>query len=249
MRVEFGQRTDGHEQEHVAGMSRQGRIDIVHRFFSGTGASYDTIVHLCTAGLDTSWKQKLLQKVPRKSTRIMDQACGTGILTMMLAQRHPHARIVGVELRDEYLSIARDKLNRSNLKNVELILGNAEDVVLDPPFDCIVSSYLAKYVDFDRLIRNASEMLNKNGVLIMHDFVYPANMLFAKAWRFYFKILQTVGSRKYPEWNTVFHELPSFLEEVAWTPRLRDSLKKYGLNNIEEEFYTFGASAVVSAVR
>jgi demethylmenaquinone methyltransferase/2-methoxy-6-polyprenyl-1,4-benzoquinol methylase len=230
-------------------MSRQGNIDLVHRFFSGTGASYDTIVNLCTAGLDKSWKEKLMQKVPPKSTRIMDQACGTGILTMMLAHRHPHARIVGVELRDEYLSIARDKLNRSNVKNVEFILGNAEDVVIDPPFDCIVSSYLAKYVDLDLLIRNASAMLEKNGVLIMHDFIYPPNRLLAKAWGLYFKMLQTLGSRKYPEWKTVFYELPRFLEEAAWMPRLCSSLKNYQFKDIKEEFYTFGVSAVVSAVR
>ncbi|MEJ2720446.1 MAG: class I SAM-dependent methyltransferase [bacterium] len=247
--AEFSERVDDREQERIAIMSRQDNINTVHRFFSGTGVSYDTIVRLCTAGLDGSWKEKLAQKVPPNSTRIMDQACGTGILTIVLAHRHPHARIVGVELRDEYLSIAREKLSRSNLTNVELILGNAEDVVMDPPFDCIVSSYLAKYVDFDPLIKNAYEMLGKDGVFIMHDFIYPPNKLFAKAWGFYFKILQTIGSRKYPEWRTVFYELPQFLEEVAWMPRLCNSLKKHGFKDIEEEFYTFGASAVISAVR
>lgn len=56
----------------------------------------------------------ILDKVPKGSRQILDQACGTGILTFKIARKFPHCRVIGVDLQDEYISIARKKLKTSN---------------------------------------------------------------------------------------------------------------------------------------
>ena len=160
-------------------------IDLVERFFSATGSTYDHMANLCTLGFDIWWKRKILEKIPSGGPlQIIDQACGTGILTLKIARRLPHCRVIGVELREEYLSIAREKLQQLGLHNVELILGRAEDVFLEGSFDCITSSYLAKYADIDRLVAGAKRMLRSGGLLIMHDSSYPPNPYFARMWSF-----------------------------------------------------------------
>src|SRR6266542_2570286 len=104
------------------------KIETVHRFFSGTGLTYDRVSAVCTCGFDGYWKKKIIAGIPAHSTRIIDQACGTGILTFDIARAFPHSRIIGVELRDEYLGIARRKAEESGVRNVDFILGPAEDV-------------------------------------------------------------------------------------------------------------------------
>ena len=126
-------------------------VALAHRFFSGTGASYDHIVNLCTFGVDRWWKKKILSAVSPGPVRIVDQACGTGILTFKLATRFPQAHVIGVELREEYLTIAKQKAAALHLNNVDLILGRAEEVCLSN-IDCITSSYLAKYAEIPKLI-------------------------------------------------------------------------------------------------
>jgi len=84
---------------------------------------------------------------PSDPTYIVDQACGTGILTVKLARRFPHCCVIGVELREEYLSIARNRASQLDLKHVEFRLGRAEEIVLQTGIDCITSSYLAKYAE------------------------------------------------------------------------------------------------------
>src|SRR6266581_4195810 len=54
---------------------------------------------------------------------------------------------------------SQEKAKDLQLTNIEFISGRAEDVILDGAFDCITSSYLAKYADLDRLIENARAML------------------------------------------------------------------------------------------
>ena len=51
-------------------MSHYPGIDTAHRFFSGTGSSYDLIANLCTFGFDFWWKRKILRHILRFLKRI-----------------------------------------------------------------------------------------------------------------------------------------------------------------------------------
>ena len=221
--------------------------DLAERFFSSNGTTYDQIANLSTVGLDIWWKKIILSKVPKDSRQILDQACGTGILTFKIARKFPHCHVIGVDLQDEYISIARKKAKDLQLTNIEFISGRAEDVILDGGFDCITSSYLAKYAQLDRLIKNAREMLRVGGVLIMHELTCPANPVLGSLWRLNFKFLQTYGAWKYPEWETAFRELPAVLEETNWVNELTEILRANDFSNISAESLAFQASAIVTA--
>ena len=221
--------------------------DLAERFFSSNGTTYDQIANLSTLGLDIWWKKRILNKVPKDSRQILDQACGTGILTFKIARKFPHCRVIGVDLQDEYIGIAKKKAKDLQLTNIEFISGRAEDVILDGGFDCITSSYLAKYAYLDRLIENARAMLRVGGVLIMHELTCPANPVLASLWELNFKFLQTYGAWKYPEWETAFRELPDVLKETNWVNELTEILRANEFSNISAESLAFEASAIVTA--
>jgi demethylmenaquinone methyltransferase/2-methoxy-6-polyprenyl-1,4-benzoquinol methylase len=237
----------GEEFEVKSSMSQNPRVELVNRFFEGTGKSYDHLVNFSTLGLDWWWKKKILEKIPEGAVRIMDQACGTGILTLQIVHRFPDARVVGVELRDEYLKIAIEKARARKLSQVEFILGRAEDVLLQESFDCVTSSYLAKYAELGVLVPNIRKMLSAGGVLIMHDFTYPPPGSFARLWRSYFTLLQKVGSWIVPQWKTVFYELPAFLRETEWVAELARCLQENSFADIHVQSLTLGTSAIVTA--
>lgn len=228
-------------------MEGNSEVELVHRFFSGTGSSYDFMVNLCTLGFDRCWKKEILRRVPKGSIRILDQACGTGILTLKIARTFPRSRVIGVDLLEEYVSLAKDKARRQNVENVEFILGRAEEVLLHANFDCITSSYLAKYAELRSLTRNVGKMLRSGGVLIMHDFTYPPNHGFARLWEFYFQILQSAGRWKFPQWGTIFDGLPELLRETKWVTELINSLRENAFPEISTQSLTWGTSAIVTA--
>ena len=78
-------------------MGEDPRLELVERFFRGTGATYDLVVNAATFGIDRRWKRRLVGLIPAHATRILDLACGTGISTAAIARRFPQAGIVGVE--------------------------------------------------------------------------------------------------------------------------------------------------------
>jgi demethylmenaquinone methyltransferase / 2-methoxy-6-polyprenyl-1,4-benzoquinol methylase len=221
--------------------------ELAEQFFSGNGATYDQIASFSTLGLDGWWKRKVLNKIPKTSHRIIEQASGTGILTFKIARLFPKCRIIGVELHKEYLNIARKKARDLQLTNVEFIHGRAEEVILDGEFDCIASAYLAKYVDLDLLVAHAKKMLREGGVLIMHELTRPTNPLFVGLWKMHFKFLQTYGKWKYPEWDMAFRDLPLLLAKTQWVDELTRALRANKFSDIKVEYLLFGASVIVSA--
>jgi demethylmenaquinone methyltransferase/2-methoxy-6-polyprenyl-1,4-benzoquinol methylase len=82
---------------------------LAEQFFSGNAATYDQIASFSTLGLDGWWKRKILNKIPKTSNRIIEQASGTGILTCKIARLFPKCRIIGVELHEEYVSHCQKK--------------------------------------------------------------------------------------------------------------------------------------------
>jgi demethylmenaquinone methyltransferase/2-methoxy-6-polyprenyl-1,4-benzoquinol methylase len=223
------------------------KLAMAHRFFAGTASSYDQVAVLCTLGFDRRWKRRLIDKIPCRPHRILDQACGTGILTIEIARRFPSSEIIGVELRDEYLAVAKEKARALQIGNVHFILGRAEDVVLHGDFDCITSSYLAKYADLEVLLARAGKMLRPGGLIIMHDFTCPSRRLCRSAWQTHLAVLCLLGSKIYPEWRTAFCELAAFLRDTCWVTESIALLGENGFRNIEAETLTFGTAAIVTA--
>ena len=105
----------------------------------------------------------MLTHIPDGDGPVLDLACGTGISTLAIARRFPNRLVIGVELRDEYLQIAREKVVRGAIPNVRFELARAEEFESSLRFDCVTSSYLAKYADLLRLTVRSRAML-RHGV-------------------------------------------------------------------------------------
>ncbi|HET8702142.1 MAG TPA: class I SAM-dependent methyltransferase [Nitrococcus sp.] len=225
------------------------RLALVHRLFSGTGRNYDFMVNLATFGIDRRWKRRLVALMPHRPERILDLACGTGISTLAIANRYPACKVIGVELRQEYLDIAREKTKRLGMNNIEWVLSRAEDYYSETPFDCVSSSYLAKYADLKRLTHNCKAMLKEGGQLLMHDFIFPPKPYLAIIWRFYFKTLQLCGTPLFPSWRDMYYGLPALIEKSRWVPELKELLKNNGFNDISIEYLTLYGSAIIAAKR
>ena len=234
------------------------RLDLVERFFRGTGSTYDVMVHAATLGLDRLWKRRMVQIVREQVGRprtILDLACGTGLSTFAFARAFPEARIVGVELREEYLVRARAKRERRHYPNVEFVLSRAEAFETTEPFDVVTASYLAKYADLPVLVEHvagawhAVPLLANGGLFMMHDFTLPPNRITLAVWRGYFRMLQTVGSRIVPAWRAIYDGLPVLIEQTRWTSELTTLLRARGFRDVTLERLTLGGSAIITARR
>jgi demethylmenaquinone methyltransferase/2-methoxy-6-polyprenyl-1,4-benzoquinol methylase len=180
---------------------------------------------------------------------VLDLACGTGIVTLELLRRFPGARVVGVDLTEDYLAVARRKLERRG-RAATLVHGDAETAAVEGPFDAVVASYLPKYVDADRLVAHVTPALGPGGVIAVHDFTLPRATLPRWVWTAYFRVLNPAARRLFPGWDRVFDaSLEGLVRRTRWVAAFRRALRRQGYERVTVEPLTFGAAAIVRAVR
>jgi demethylmenaquinone methyltransferase/2-methoxy-6-polyprenyl-1,4-benzoquinol methylase len=225
-------------------MKTQSAKELVPRFFEKTAHTYDKIVNLTTFGKDKYWKKEILKKIPNCNS-ILDLACGTGILTFQIAEKLPTAKIVGVDITENYLEIARKKLML--YQQISFLCQDAEKLNLDQKFDCITSSYIPKYCTAETLIKLCLNHLNLGGKIILHDFTYPKNKIVRSLWDLYFVVLHMVGYLL-PNWKEVFVDLPKLIKKTRWLDDYEDTMKKYGLE-VDKQSLTWNTSSILTGTK
>jgi demethylmenaquinone methyltransferase/2-methoxy-6-polyprenyl-1,4-benzoquinol methylase len=227
---------------------------VAKKFFNAkTAPSYDSIVRLTTFGRDAAWKNHILVQIKNKK-KILDLACGTGILSELVRNAQKRDAVVGLDLTFEYLQVARQKKKKNENhvllepKAALLVQATAEAVPhADKVFDAIISSYLAKYVDLKTLVNECWRVLDDGGVAVFHDFTCPQSPAMWMLWRFYFLILGTAGRVFAPSWKEVFCDLDSVICDSKWMDALPVALKERGFVDIVSSYYTFGTAGMVVA--
>lgn len=213
-------------------------------FGPGTGGHYDEIVEQTLEGRDQVWKEALLDKIvePR---RLLDLACGTGILIGMMRERFPDCRIVGVDMTEEYLAVARSRAEARGDDRIELIHSRAEEAQLDGQFDHIVTAYLPKYADLSILVPRLVRHLEPGGSIIMQDFVWPRDRFVAEFLEHRFERLIAWARENLPEAVGMFEALPPVIRESNWMVELRDALAACGIEEIDERYFDLEQAAMV----
>jgi demethylmenaquinone methyltransferase/2-methoxy-6-polyprenyl-1,4-benzoquinol methylase len=210
-------------------------------FFTEQNANtYDQIVRYATIGRDNHWKKNILARI--QGNTVLDLASGTGILSEMIRNSNDALEVLSLDLSFDYVKISK---NRRKIRTV--VNANAEML----PFrnrtcDCIVSSYLAKYVDIDKLVTEISRVITPNGIVVFHDFSYPRNKVIRIGWKLHFKLLCAVGLIV-TSWRHVFSELDQLIENSKWSEEVLASLKSHGFVEISSMYLTFGTSNMIVA--
>ena len=121
----------------------------------------------------------------KSARRILDLACGTGNHSIRLAERG--YEVVGVDLSDKLLAIARDKAATAALE-VDFRHGDMRDLSFDADFDVAIClnypvAHCASHTDLARFFRGVRDSLKPGGIFIF-DFLshYGRDSSTTKEW-------------------------------------------------------------------
>ena len=105
----------------------------VEQMFDTISSNYDGLNRVISLGSDIKWRKKVIDLVAEKKPQsILDIATGTGDLAIQFAQETKASKIVGLDLSEGMLSVARKKVAESSFaKTLEFVKGDSEAL----PFD------------------------------------------------------------------------------------------------------------------
>jgi trans-aconitate 2-methyltransferase len=139
-------------------VSRRGECVIINRN-KWDAQTYDEVSRL----VQYRWGQQVLEwrKWDGNET-VMDAGCGSGLLTKLLAQKVPRGRVYAVDVDSNMIKQARRNLK--DLKNVEIVESDINDVKLPTKLDVIFSNAVLHWVhDHAQVFQHFWNMINCDG--------------------------------------------------------------------------------------
>lgn len=112
-----------------------------------------------------------------KPIKVIDLGSGTGTVAYLVKKRFPKAEVKCIDMSQNMLDIAAQKLNGMN--NVEFELAGIEKYVYNGKYDAIISSLALHHLNpgkgKKKIYKNIFGALNKGGVFIIADIIISAD--------------------------------------------------------------------------
>lgn len=100
--------------------------------------------------------------------RILDVGCGSGLQMYELLSHHPSIKITGVDLSDEMLKKARDKLSTFPPERYKIIRGDVKDIKFRNNFDRVIMIDLLGHLnDPLKVCKKLYSALKKDGRMVI----------------------------------------------------------------------------------
>jgi demethylmenaquinone methyltransferase/2-methoxy-6-polyprenyl-1,4-benzoquinol methylase len=165
----------------------------------------------------------LLSAISDTSLRILDLCVGTAASSLLVASHHPKNQIVGVDISDAMLSVARRKIRSRNLSNLEVQNMSAAELQFpDQSFDVVMVSFALHEFEADlreKIFGEAARVLKPGGTFCVIDFARQKsyrNRDFIKLWI----LLEPAGFKDFLGLDWRSHLVPyglSFASEKAYS--------------------------------
>lgn len=232
----------------------QTKKEQVEQMFDNIAPTYDRLNHILSFNIDRMWRRRVVRIVRRSNAQsVMDIATGTGDLAIAMAKRVDDIRILGVDLSEEMLRVAAEKVARQGLaERITLKKGDAEglDMVATESMDVVTVAFGVR--NFENLEKGLSELyraLKPGGKLVVLEFSIPSNRLVRWAYAQYsHRLLPRIGALVSKD-RKAYDYLPDSVEEFPTPERFMDILRSVGFSSVKARSQSFGIAHIYEAVK
>lgn len=215
--------------------------------FDNIAPTYDFLNRLLSARNDVIWRKKLVDTIKGTNLeRVLDVATGTGDVALTIAKRKSPQHIVGLDLSNEMLHIARKKGQKAGRTEIDWIQGDSEHLQFDNDyFDAVTVAFGVR--NFENLTKGLNEMLRvtkPGGTISVLEFTKPRKFPIKQSYNIYFRhILPLIGRIKSGDpdaYTYLFNSVQHFPEYEEFTA----VLSKLGYKEVIYRPLTFGICCI-----
>ena len=191
----------------------------VRRMFDTIAPSYDRLNHLLSFNFDRLWRKRLVKMVAAENPNVVvDVATGTGDVALAIARRMPEAKVVGIDLSEGMLAVAKEKSKGSEVtERIEWLVGDGEALPTEDGVADVVTVVfgIRNFQNAEAGIAEAFRTLRSGGCYMIMEFTTPRGKIFGALYRFYSKhIMPRVGALVSKD-RSAYTYLPESIPEFA----------------------------------
>ncbi len=169
----------------------------IWKMFDAISSTYDIANRYMTLGFDQLWRKKLTHFLPSfPSLCVLDCATGTGDQILALFKTCPQIhKIIGIDLAEEMLKIAKEKL-KFYANKTELLCADLLSIPFsESHFECVTISFgIRNVTNVMAALQECRRVLKPGGRILILEGTLPTHRLLAKAHSFYLRhLLPRIG--------------------------------------------------------
>ncbi|MBB6680686.1 bifunctional demethylmenaquinone methyltransferase/2-methoxy-6-polyprenyl-1,4-benzoquinol methylase UbiE [Aequorivita sp. 609] len=233
--------------------SQDGKKKQVEQMFDNISENYDGLNRVISLGSDIKWRKKVIKMVgDTKPNSILDIATGTGDLAIQFAESTNAEKIVGLDLSEGMLSIAKKKVSGKPIsQKIEFIQGDSEALPFeDNTFDAITVSFGIR--NFENLEVGLSEILRvlkSNGIFVVLETSVPSKFPFKQGYNLYSKNILPLIGKVFSKDKVAYKYLSESASTFPHGEKLNNILGEIGFKNVENHPQTFGVATIYKATK
>ena len=226
----------------------QTKKEEVREMFDNIAPKYDLLNHTLSMSIDRVWRRRVVGEVRRaKPGRILDVATGTGDLAIAMARRIRDVQVLGVDLSEQMLAVARRKIEARGLDGrIVLDRGDAERLaVADASVDVATVAFgVRNFGDLGAGLREMARTIKPGGKVVILEFSRPRNRVFRALYEFYsYKILPRIGGLVSRD-KRAYEYLPASVGEFPAPEEFMAMMARAGFRNCRARSQSFGIAQI-----
>ena len=219
--------------------------------FDNIAPRYDLLNHTLSMSIDRIWRRRVVRSVRRcRPHRILDVATGTGDLAIEMARRIRGVQVLGVDLSEGMLDVARRKVAaRGVVERVTLEAGDAETAVAAAgSVDVVTVAFgVRNFGDLGRGLAALSRALRPGGRIVILEFSTPTMPVFGRLYDWYsHRVLPRIGGWLSHD-RQAYDYLPRSVDEFPQPEEFLTILAAAGFRDCRARSQSFGIAQIYIA--
>ena len=227
----------------------------VEAMFNNIAPTYDLLNHLLSLGIDRWWRRIAINHVKKHYrgghvVNILDVATGTGDFALLaLGQLNPEW-VVGCDIADEMLRIAKEKAAERGLTNrVGFRHADCADLPFpDDEFDVVLSAFaLRNFADLDRCLQEIRRVLSPGAVAVIIDLCAPRRFPMRQLFYLYQHCIMPLMGRLMAHDRDAYSYLPHTMAAIPQGQDMAQHFRQAGFTDVSFRYLPFDMCCMYTA--
>lgn len=216
----------------------------VASMFDNIAPTYDKLNHILSLNIDKSWRNDAIKRLSKRNPKVvLDEACGTGDFSILIARKCADAKVLGVDISEGMMEVGRKKLAEAGLSDrVTMRVDDATQLQMDDnSVDAITVAFGVR--NYEQLQLGLNEMyrvIRPGGATYILELSVPQNPILLWGYKLYFlHILPFIGGLISGN-KGAYKYLPTSVLNFPKPDAFLDMMRKAGFSQCTQKAYTLG---------
>ncbi len=242
-----------YDQEQIKPYGDGEKAQQVEQMFDNIAHTYDKLNHRLSWDIDKGWRRKAIQALaPYKPQSLLDIATGTGDFAILAARMLQPTHLVGADISEGMMQIARQKVAALGLDNI--VSFDKEDCLHlsynNDTFDAVTAAFgIRNFADLDAGLHEMYRVLKPGGHLSIVELTTPVKFPMKQLFHIYSHSVLPFYGRLISRDTSAYSYLTKTIEAFPQGEHMVHILMKAGFAEASFRRLTFGICTMYFATK